>query len=206
MIFAEKLKLLRKQQGWSQEELAARIPISRQAVSKWESGTAMPDTENVLALADLFGVFTDYLLREDCVSEDDTPTVRSREENSRVAWAVCVGMQYLGLFLLLAGEVLYSIWLLLPALTMQIAGMIGFEASCGRYHQSPGTADIRRKFYRISVWAFALFPCQFLCGLPLQVIFGAWLHLPAIYLLGIWFLYLTVCLAVTWLLRPKIRK
>lgn len=59
MTFGEKLQLLRKGRGWSQERLAEEIPISRQAVSKWESGAAMPDTENVLRISQLFGVSTD---------------------------------------------------------------------------------------------------------------------------------------------------
>ena len=62
MTFGEKLQALRKARGWSQEELAQRINVSRQALSKWESGTSVPDTENVVALSRLFGVPTDYLL------------------------------------------------------------------------------------------------------------------------------------------------
>lgn len=62
MTFAEKLLALRRARGWSQEELAAQVGVSRQALSKWENGAAMPDAENILAIAKLFGVTTDYLL------------------------------------------------------------------------------------------------------------------------------------------------
>lgn len=62
MNFGEKLQVLRKARGWSQEELAGQIHVSRQTLSKWESGGAVPDTENVIALSRLFGVSTDYLL------------------------------------------------------------------------------------------------------------------------------------------------
>ena len=62
MTFGEKLQELRKARGWSQEELAGQIHVSRQALSKWESGGAVPDTENIIALSRLFGVTTDYLL------------------------------------------------------------------------------------------------------------------------------------------------
>lgn len=64
MTFGEKLQALRKARGWSQEELATQINVSRQALSKWESGASVPDTENVVALSRLFGVSTDYLLLE----------------------------------------------------------------------------------------------------------------------------------------------
>lgn len=65
MSFGEKLQALRKARGWSQEELAGQIHVSRQTLSKWESGGAVPDTENVIALSRLFGVTTDYLLLAD---------------------------------------------------------------------------------------------------------------------------------------------
>ena len=65
MTFGEKLQALRKARGWSQEELASQIHVSRQALSKWESGGAVPDTENIIALSRLFGVTTDYLLLDE---------------------------------------------------------------------------------------------------------------------------------------------
>ena len=65
MTFGEKLVQLRKQHRLSQEELAARLKVSRQAVSRWETGETMPETENVLGLSRLFQVSTDYLLKEE---------------------------------------------------------------------------------------------------------------------------------------------
>lgn len=76
MILAEKIIKLRKEQGWSQEELSARLGVSRQAVSKWESMASMPDLDKILKMSELFGVTTDYLLKEEapqeagCVSEE----------------------------------------------------------------------------------------------------------------------------------------
>lgn len=63
MTLGEKLQKLRKSRSWTQEELAERVGVSRQSLSKWESDGALPDTANVIVLADLFGVTTDYLLR-----------------------------------------------------------------------------------------------------------------------------------------------
>lgn len=65
MKLAEKLLLLRRRQGLSQEELAARLHVSRQAVSRWESGSALPDAANLVQLSDLFGVTADDLLRDE---------------------------------------------------------------------------------------------------------------------------------------------
>lgn len=65
MILAEKIMELRKKNGWSQEELAFQMDVSRQSVSKWESGASIPDLERILKLSQLFGVSTDYLLKEE---------------------------------------------------------------------------------------------------------------------------------------------
>lgn len=65
MILAEKITENRKKNGWSQEELAERLGVSRQSVSKWESAQAMPDLKKILQLSEIFGVTTDYLLKDD---------------------------------------------------------------------------------------------------------------------------------------------
>ncbi|MGG0717449.1 helix-turn-helix transcriptional regulator [Robertmurraya massiliosenegalensis] len=65
MIFGEKLKKERTAQGWSQEELAEKLFVSRQSVSKWENGQNYPNIETIIKLSDLFGVTVDELLRSD---------------------------------------------------------------------------------------------------------------------------------------------
>lgn len=63
MTFGEKLQALRQKAGLSQDALAERLGVSRQAVSRWERDETMPETEKVVALAELFAVTTDYMLR-----------------------------------------------------------------------------------------------------------------------------------------------
>lgn len=65
MIFGEKLKTERKKKGWSQEELAEKLFVSRQSVSKWENGQNYPSIEIIIKVSDLFGVTIDELLRSD---------------------------------------------------------------------------------------------------------------------------------------------
>lgn len=77
MTFGEKLQKLRKEKGWTQEQLAAQINISRQALSKQELGTAIPDTENVVQISKLFQVTTDYLLNDEYESDEDLPAVHA---------------------------------------------------------------------------------------------------------------------------------
>ena len=64
MTFSDKLIALRKKAGWSQEELAERLNVSRQSVSKWESAQSMPDIDKILQLSSLFSVTTDCLLKD----------------------------------------------------------------------------------------------------------------------------------------------
>lgn len=68
MTFGEKLKFLRKQKGFSQERLSQQLTVSRQAISKWELGESLPDTENVIQLSKLFSVSIDFLLNDIMVS------------------------------------------------------------------------------------------------------------------------------------------
>lgn len=65
MILADKIVEMRKKNGWSQEELAEMLGVSRQSVSKWEGAQSMPDMNRILKMAEVFGVSTDYLLRDD---------------------------------------------------------------------------------------------------------------------------------------------
>ena len=72
MILADKITEERKKNGWSQEELANQLGVSRQAVSKWESAGAVPDLQRILQMSELFGVSTDYLLKDEMKAENIT--------------------------------------------------------------------------------------------------------------------------------------
>ena len=77
MILADKIIDLRKKNGWSQEELAEKLGVSRQSVSKWEGAQSVPDMGRVVQMSELFGVSTDYLLKDSLEKEEpaeDAPT------------------------------------------------------------------------------------------------------------------------------------
>ena len=83
MIFAEKLIQLRKKSGWSQEELAEQMGVSRQSISKWEGAQSIPDLEKIIRLAKLFSVSTDYLLLDEMGDEQtETPALPGEEKPS----------------------------------------------------------------------------------------------------------------------------
>ena len=76
MTLADKIIDLRRKNGWSQEELAEKMNVSRQAVSKWESAQSTPDLTKILQLSDLFGVTTDYLLKDGTEESNASEEIR----------------------------------------------------------------------------------------------------------------------------------
>lgn len=99
MQFHEKLFKLRKKAGLTQAELAEELNVSRQAISKWEMGTATPDVTNMLALSKTFNVTMDYLANDNIETEKDIPLIKATEAVlkisfkyvlSRVIIAICI--------------------------------------------------------------------------------------------------------------------
>ena len=122
MILADKIMKLRKKNGWSQEELAEKLNVSRQAVSKWEGAQSIPDMGRIIQLSELFGVSTDYLLKDELEqtveSQETTPDslirtvsmeeanafLKTKEENARrVALAVMLCILSPAALILLGG-------------------------------------------------------------------------------------------------------
>ncbi|WPJ90549.1 helix-turn-helix transcriptional regulator [Facklamia hominis] len=81
-MLAEKIYQLRKAKNWSQEDLAAKIGVSRQSVSKWERGEALPDLERMISLSDIFGVSIDDLIRSNKITEDEKEDLQSQAKTT----------------------------------------------------------------------------------------------------------------------------
>lgn len=167
MKLGEKLQQLRKKSGLSQEQLAARLTVSRQAVSKWELDDAVPDTENVVQLSRLFGVSCDYLLREE-LDEPDAALVPAVQEPSRPtppgethlneegwthnAFVLSLGLCALGL---VGGLMFYrfrghTVRPLAIGFMIQLLGVVLFELATPRMGNRRHTA--RLSFYAIVCW------------------------------------------------------
>ncbi len=86
MILADKITALRKKAGWSQEELAEQLGVTRQSVSKWEGAQSVPDMDKVVQMSRLFGVTTDFLLKDELSAEEDY--TRENKAKSPVVGAV----------------------------------------------------------------------------------------------------------------------
>ncbi len=93
MILADKIIDLRKKNGWSQEELAEKLGVSRQSVSKWEGAQSVPDMGRVVQMSELFGVSTDYLLKDSLEKEEPA------EDSGEDSLTRTVGMEEANAFL-----------------------------------------------------------------------------------------------------------
>lgn len=98
-MLSEKLYKLRKNSGLSQEQLAEQLNVSRQAISKWESGTAVPESEKLITISNYFGVSVDYLLKDE---EEQVKSIDGiTEENPKTI---------VGIIICIAGIVSMIIW------------------------------------------------------------------------------------------------
>lgn len=165
MNLSEKIVLHRKSAGLSQEELAEKLNLSRQAVSRWESGTAMPDAGNILQLSKLFGVTADYLLNDAYQGDADLPKVRALQGDHLTQIALCLIAVEASAFLLLfvttflLQDMVLAWVCFLPFIAVQAA------FACAR-RRNPSTdgeksAIVRRRFYKISAWLGLYFPIRF---------------------------------------------
>lgn len=128
MLLADKIVTLRKCAGWSQEELAAQLGVSRQSVSKWEGAQSVPDMQKVVQMSRLFGVTTDYLLKEELGEPEPAPA-------ESAAPLRCVTMEqaadYLALRQAAAPKLALATLLLLAALSDRPGAAISENAAAG---------------------------------------------------------------------------
>ena len=108
MIFSERLKREREKKGWSQTELAEKIHVSRQSVSKWETGKNYPSIEVIIDLSDLFGITLDELLRSD--EELKEKVIQDSKQLAYPKWKVFFDSVFLlGVLLLLSKLIIIAL-------------------------------------------------------------------------------------------------
>ena len=153
MTIAERIMILRKTKGYSQEELADQIGVSRQAVSKWESGQSSPDLEKVILLSDFFEVTTDYLLKG---TEPKPDSYGKRGQDARVYAAVATALNFAGLI------IACTIWSEKQIPGSVAAGFVFFAVGCTVYALGQITGEnkspAKKWFLVINVWILLLMP------------------------------------------------
>lgn len=137
MILADKITKLRKKNGWSQEELADKMNVSRQAVYKWEAAQTTPDLEKILQLGALFGVTTDYLLKDEIEDEEftaDSSEVAAKkislpDANGFLAWRKTAAVRIAAATMLCIVSVIPL--MLLAAMSELTSAVISEYLACG---------------------------------------------------------------------------
>ena len=167
MTFSEKLLELRKRQGMSQEELAEKLEFSRQAVSRWEQGSAMPDVINLARISKLLGVTADYLINDEITSDREVPIVKKTESDMKkrgreIGFRILICLEFFGMFWQIIGYAtspFYGrgmLWMFGGFGVM--IGLIGVFAFEIIYRGLPETPQYRRTFYTTVTWCITLAP------------------------------------------------
>lgn len=224
MALSERLLSLREQKGFSQEALAAELGVSRQAVSKWETGAATPDLDKVLALSEYYGVSTDFLLKGTAAGQ--MPPQQEQERLAEMpAWVragsvipLAIGAGATGgwLSLMLGALAGLGSWSVMQARAAALPFLWGTLLAVFTYEVSmavggnPVFPD-RRLFYHRFVWVLALLPAATLAYLaerePLQALFRLlqwpWQNAASVLLPVL--LYFAICLTVRAVCAPAQR-
>lgn len=167
MKLAEKITTLRKSCGMSQEELAEQLNVSRQAISRWEVGSAMPDATNILRLSKMFGVTTDYLLNDDYESDNDLPKVQEVKEDGfkQIMFYLIMLEIMLLLIQFMATFILRSPFFAVLSFIPFVAMIGGFEYAYRKKSKEAANERValfRKKLYKITAWLGLYFPIRFL--------------------------------------------
>lgn len=164
MNLSDKIVELRKKNGFSQEDLADELQVSRQAVSRWEQGTADPSSSNILELSKLFNVTTDYLLNDDYYGDEDLPKIKEiRKDNLQQILLYFVLLEIICFLLQVASIiVLQNDFYGMLCIILFIAVIIIFEYTCHKKTTEISLEIIttRKKFYKISTWIGLYFPTR----------------------------------------------
>ncbi len=119
MAISEKLYTLRKKSGLSQEQLAEQLNVSRQAISKWESGSSIPESDKLIAISNYFDVSLDFLLKDD-TSENTIPA----ESEISTTLSINKAQTILGIITCIGGIICLIIWGLLSMLSPSVSNQI----------------------------------------------------------------------------------
>ncbi|MGI6180629.1 MAG: helix-turn-helix domain-containing protein [Agathobaculum sp.] len=231
MTLGEKIIDLRKKRGLSQEDLAITLGVSRQAVSKWETDEATPDTAKIVALAEYFHVTTDWLLRNIAPEPEapkKAPHTASAQAHIGTPLLLCMTIAGCVCGLLLICYGFFRSATTLPTvlglilLVFSVALATGYGLFLRSAAETEGTAFIG-SFWRIAVWFVSPVVCYplallfygLLTEIPYQLVDQLWLALPRpawnivrfLLLSGVpLLLYLAVCLFVSLRLCRRSRK
>jgi len=205
MNIADRIQNLRKAKGISQEELADKIGVSRQAVSKWESEQSIPEIDKVIIMSDFFEVTTDYILKG--IETEKQAAVKT--VNANIFVIVATVLNFIGL--ILASAVWYQeqvpMALVIGVIFMALGCMVfGIGLACST--QNKETA--KQTFWKINIWLLALIPLSFVYN---SLLFKhgytapyPMIARPLISFVLFWLVYIAICLGVVFAQIKRGRK
>ena len=195
MNIADRIQQLRKAKGVSQEELADRIGVSRQAVSKWESEQATPDVEKILLLSDYFEVTTDYLLKGIEPVPREMPSAKEKPD-ARIFSIAGTAFNCMGMILAA------MVWHEEQTATATAIGMILYVLGCMVYGIGMTVSDqatkawASRSFWSVNIWVLSFLPMSLVYNILAGGFFAAPYPIPvgsmAFYGL-FWIVYIGSC-------------
>ena len=196
MNVADRIQALRKCKGLSQEELADKIGVSRQAVSKWESEQSLPDIEKIILLSNYFGVTTDYLLK----GIDEKPDEIIDKADARIFSLIGTVFNFIGLIVSIIiwkeeqSPIAVAVGLIVMAFECMIFGIGQFIG----VHKEKSFFS----FALINIWLLSLIPISCVFNFQQGVTGGYWWTFTPIPQLGnsyssyatCWLIYILICI------------
>ncbi len=208
MNIADRIQDLRKAKGISQEELADKIGVSRQAVSKWESEQSTPDIDKVILLSDYFETTTDYLLK------GIEPVRKEDKKWSAMIFFVCATL--LNIIGLISSVVVWierqEVYATGIGIILMLIGTGIFLI--GQFTNRPEKEKAQRLFIQLNIWILLFVPLSFIWNIFDGLVFGYSGQLAPIPLLGnslitfvlFWAIYIIICIIVDVLVQKNMLK
>lgn len=196
MNISNRIQNLRKLKGVSQEELADRIGVSRQSVSKWESEQSVPDIDKIIIMSDYFNVTTDYILKG--VEFEKNENVKAIDANLFVI--IATTLNFIGLI------IASVIWYEEQVATAFVGGFVFMAVGCmvfgiGLIFSTQNIERAKRNFWAINIWILTFIPLSLIYNslftgfyAPYPLFGYSWVAFPVF-----WLIYITICLCMVFI-------
>ena len=206
MNTADRIQHLRKVKGISQEELADKIGVSRQAVSKWESEQSLPDIDKVIIMSDFFEVTTDYILK----GIESEKQAADKIVNANIFVIVATVLNFIGLI------VSAAVWYEEQVVMAIVIGLIFMAMGCmvfgiGLVCSTLNREKAKRLFWTINIWLLSFIPLSGIYNAvssnvlaPYPLYWGHQYNLIAFP--TFWLVYFAVCLTIVFIIVKKERR
>ncbi|MCL1965471.1 MAG: helix-turn-helix domain-containing protein [Firmicutes bacterium] len=196
MNIADRIQNLRKAKGISQEELADKVGVSRQAVSKWESEQSVPDIDKIIVMSDYFDVTTDYLLK----GIETEKQADAKAVNASIFVIVATVLNFIGLILSCA------VWYEKQAATALVIGLVFMALGCmvfaiGLASSTRNVNKAKRTFWTINIWLLSFIPLSVVYNTLFSYGFSpypllSFSRLGLVALAVFWMVYTAICTGV----------